>query len=209
MIAVLDYDAGNLKSVETALRHLGASFEVGSDPRLLALADKIIFPGVGEASHAMSVLAEGRLGQALIDAIGGGVPTLGICLGCQIILATSDEGSTPCLALEKGRGRSFSTDFDQQNIHLKVPHIGWNQVCYREDHPASRLFSGIPQKSSFYFAHSYYPALDDPNLVMAVTDYGLEFTSAFGRNNLLACQFHPEKSGPVGLTLLDNFIRLF
>ena len=231
MILVVDYDAGNLRSVETALRYLGVSFETSGDYRRLAVADKIIFPGVGQAAHAMSVIRKRRLAEGLESALREDRPLLGICVGSQIILEHSDEGDTPCLGLIEGRVRALAADPEKEaekesreepgaeaggqpgdnsgGPRLKVPHIGWNQVQYEEGHPAARLFRDIPQGSSFYFVHGFYPQPGDSSLVLARTDYGLTFPSVYGQNSLLACQFHPEKSGPVGLRLLSNFIRLF
>ncbi len=213
MICVVDYDAGNLRSVETALAHLGADFTVSPDPDVLRSADKIIFPGVGEAEHAMGVLRQRGLDSALREALAGGVPVLGICIASQILLEASDESKmeeTVCLGIEKGRARFFAGDFQRNGISsLKVPHMGWNQVCINESHPSSKLFQGIPQNASFFFVHSYYPAPEDRQVTLGTTNYGMDFVSAYGRDNLLACQFHPEKSGPCGLKLLSNFLDTF
>jgi glutamine amidotransferase len=213
MIVVIDYDAGNLRSVETALEHLNSDFVVSADPEQVRGADKIIFPGVGEAAHAMGVLRRRGLDQALREAVGAGVPTLGICIGSQILLDESLEardGVTRCIGLEAGTARFFSEDFAKRGISgLKVPHMGWNQVQPVDGHPASSLFDGIEPGSSFYFVHSYYPAPSDDAVTLGITEYGFPFVSAYGRGNLVATQFHPEKSGPVGLKLLDNFIRNF
>jgi glutamine amidotransferase len=213
MIIVIDYDAGNLRSVETALSHLGAEYRVSAVPEEILRADKLIFPGVGEAAHAMGVLRARGLDTALADAVASGVPTLGICIGSQILLDESleaDEGRTACLGIEAGTARFFTEDFSEAGISgLKVPHMGWNQVRLRPGHPASVLFDGIPDGSSFYFVHSYYPAPADEDVALAYTEYGFDFVSAYGRGNLAATQFHPEKSGEIGLRLLDNFIRKF
>lgn len=210
MITVVDYDAGNLRSVETALEYLGASYRVSPDPADIAAADKILFPGVGEAAHAMAVLRKRGIPQALTEAVKKGTSVLGICIGSQIILDASDEGPTECLGLEAGRARYFSSEFHTHGITgLKVPHMGWNQVRVNESHPSAGLFRGIPENSSFYFVHSYYPEPLDASVHLAETEYGFPFVSAYGRENLIACQFHPEKSGPAGLRLLDNFIRYF
>lgn len=214
MIIIIDYDAGNLRSVETALAHLGADFATSSDPGDVLRAEKVIFPGVGQAAHAMATLRKRGLDQAIIERAQGGRPVLGICVGCQLMLEHADEGNTPCLGLAAGRVRSLATDFPAHSSQaasprLKVPHIGWNQVT-PTDHPlATRLFGGIPQGSSFYFVHSYYPQPRDNSLVLGWTDYGFSFPSVFGRAGLIACQFHPEKSGAAGLKMLENFITLF
>lgn len=210
MITVIDYDAGNLRSVETALEYVGARYRVSPDPGHIATADKILFPGVGEAAHAMAVLRERGIPDALSEAITRGTPVLGICIGSQIILDSSEEGPTECLGLETGRAKYFSREFGNRGIQgLKVPHMGWNQVRVHEEHPSAGLFRGIPDNSSFYFVHSYYPEPADPSVYLAESDYGFPFVSAYGRDNLIACQFHPEKSGPAGLRLLENFIRDF
>lgn len=213
MVTVIDYDSGNLRSVETALQHLRAPYRVSSEPETVAGADKIIFPGVGEAAQAMGVLKDRGLNQALAQAHKAGIPILGICIGAQILLDRSMEaveGTTPCLGLMQGSARDFTADFRDRGIQgLKVPHMGWNQVSVRDSHPHARLFDGIAENSSFYFVHSYYPAPDEDSVALSETDYGFRFVSAYGKDNLVATQFHPEKSGPVGLRLLANFIDRF
>ncbi len=198
-IGIIDYDAGNLKSVETALSYLGGKFFVSSDPGELSKCDKLIFPGVGEARSSMKVLQSYGLDIFLQEYFKKGNPILGICLGCQIILDYSEERNTDCLGLIKGRSRLFSSE-----MGLKIPHMGWNQVKQYEKH---YIFNNIPDNSSFYFVHSYYPDPADQNICIGMTDYGINFSSAFCYENLIALQFHPEKSGPHGLQLLDNFIK--
>jgi len=197
-IGIIDYNAGNLKSVETALTYLGGDFFVSSDPSELSKCDKLIFPGVGEARSSMKVLQSCGLDVFLQEYFKKGNPILGICLGCQIILDSSEERDTDCLGLIKGRSRAFSTE-----MGLKIPHMGWNQVKQSEKH---YIFKDIPDNSSFYFVHSYYPEPEDQNICIGKTDYGITFSSAFCLENLIAVQFHPEKSGPHGLQMLDNFI---
>ncbi len=228
MVLVVDYDAGNVRSVETALNYLEADIEISSDPDRLFMADKIIFPGVGQASHAMQALRERGLDQAIAAAHQKGRPILGICIGCHILLEHSAEDNTPCLALESGSVASLSAELGklagsaagedavkaigtaagEDQRQYKVPHIGWNQVVPEECPVAARLFEGIPQNSSFYFVHSFYPQPDEA-LILGRTDYGLSFPSVYGREGLAACQFHPEKSGPAGLKLLENFLKYF
>ncbi len=203
MIAVVDYEAGNLTSVETALRHLGADFTVTSDPETIIRSDKVIFPGVGEARHAMGVLSGRGLDEALITFASTGKPLFGICLGCQILQDHSEERDTDLLGLIPGDVRLFP--FDKG---MKVPQIGWNTVI----HDASLLFESIPQESSFYFVHSYYlstklPDGSDSPWIAGRSDYGIPFAAAVHRDNIWATQFHPEKSGPKGLKLLQNFIE--
>ena len=198
MIAVVDYEAGNLTSVETALRHLGADFTVTSDPETIIRSDKVIFPGVGEARHAMGVLSGRGLDEALIRFASTGKPLFGICLGCQILQDHSEERDTGLLGLIPGDVRLFPSDKG-----MKVPQIGWN---------TSRLFEGIPQESSFYFVHSYYLSTklsDGVNSpwVAGISDYGIPFAAAVHRDNIWGTQFHPEKSGIKGLKLLRNFIE--
>ncbi|WP_020612789.1 imidazole glycerol phosphate synthase subunit HisH [Sediminispirochaeta bajacaliforniensis] len=197
-VGVIDYDAGNLASVSTALRFLGADFIVSPDHRELDRCDRLIFPGVGEAFHAMHVLRERSLDTLLQRYAASGRPLLGICIGCQLVLDHSEERDTDCLGIIPGKVLLFP-----ERKGLKVPHMGWNSVRFCGDiHP---LFSGIPDGTSFYFVHSYYPQVDR-SLTIAECDYGETFSAAFARDNIAAMQFHPEKSGPFGLRLLKNFL---
>jgi glutamine amidotransferase len=198
-VAVVDYGAGNLRSVENALRHLGADFFVTARPEELRVASGLVFPGVGEARAAMDALRETGLGEGIRDFLASGRKALGICIGCQIALGRSEERDTPCLGIVEGVARLFP-----KAPGLKVPHMGWNQVRYRQDEP---LFRGIPQGASFYFVHSYYPSPEREEDAVAWTEYGIRFASAIRRENLSAVQFHPEKSGPHGLRLLANFLE--
>jgi len=194
---VVDYDAGNLRSVQTALLFLKTDFKVSNDPEVVAKADRLIFPGVGEAGAAMGVLARTGLDEAIRTFYKTGRPLMGICLGSQIILERSEESSTTCLGLLPGTARRFPS---MQGF--KVPHMGWNQVAPVGAHP---LFKGVPATASFYFVHSYYPD-PAPEAVLARTGYMINFPSALGHDNLVATQFHPEKSGKYGLKLLGNFL---
>jgi glutamine amidotransferase len=195
---VIDYGAGNLKSVENALRHLGAQYLVTSKPADLRDADALIFPGVGEAAQSMGELKRTGLDRALRDFLASGRKMLGICIGCQVIFERSEERDTECLGLLPGSVRRFPA-----GSGLKVPHMGWNTVHFTAAHP---VFEGIPQDSSFYFVHSYYPAPTDPALVVGETEYGGLFASCIAKDNLIAFQFHLEKSGSFGLKLLANFL---
>ncbi|MBN1799582.1 MAG: imidazole glycerol phosphate synthase subunit HisH [Spirochaetales bacterium] len=197
-IAVVDYNAGNLRSVETALKHLRAEFFITSDPDKILKADKLIFPGVGEARAAMKVLHETNLDQAITDYYKSGRPFLGICLGSQIILDSSEESRTACLGLIPGVARRFP-----RQAGYKVPHMGWNQVLHNGSH---YLFKGIPDAASFYFVHSYYPDPYEQKARITDTEYMIKFCSTLSVNNLTAVQFHPEKSGKYGLKLLQNFL---
>ncbi|HVO38577.1 MAG TPA: imidazole glycerol phosphate synthase subunit HisH [Spirochaetia bacterium] len=198
LIAVIDYGAGNLASVQNVLRHLGAEFFVTSRPEEVASAGSLIFPGDGEAAASMSELRRTGMDEALRSFHASGRKMLGICIGCQVIFTHSDERDTPCLGLIPGEVRRFVTA-----PGMKVPHMGWNTVRFSVDHP---VFSGLPQDSSFYFIHSYYPVPSRGAHVAGTTEYGLEFASAVAADNLVAVQFHPEKSGRVGLRLLSNYI---
>ena len=199
MIAVVDYDAGNLKSVETALTKLGADFFISSDPVKLAEGDKMLFPGVGEAAQAMNRLKATGLDQVLREFAASGRPLMGICMGAQILFDHSEESDTPCLGILRGNVIRFSSD-----MGLKIPHMGWNTLSH-SDHP---LFKGIPQDKSFYFVHSYYVSPSDSADIIGTSEYGISFTSAVARDNVMATQFHPEKSGEWGLKVLKNFIEL-
>lgn len=185
-----------------ALDALGIANRLTSDPGEIRCAERILFPGVGAARSAMETLYALRLDVAIREAVENGVPFLGICLGMQILLDRSEEdGGTDTLGLLPGTVRRF-----QPRDHWdKVPQIGWNDVRYENPHP---VFAGIPENSHFYFVHSYYAVPSGTTRVYGLTDYaGIRFASALGRGNLVAVQFHPEKSGPVGLALLDNFAR--
>jgi imidazole glycerol-phosphate synthase subunit HisH len=195
---VLDYGAGNLKSVENALRHLDAAYLVTSRPEDLERASALIFPGVGEAAASMAELRRTGLDRALRAFLASGRKMLGICIGCQVIFDSSEERETKCLGLLPGTVRRFA-----RGTGLKVPHMGWNSVHFTSAHP---VFDGIPQDSSFYFVHSFYPVPADPAIAAARTEYGISFASCIAKDNFLAFQFHVEKSGPWGLKLLENFL---
>ncbi len=200
MIGVVDYKAGNLKSVDSALSHLGAEFLISDKPEELLRCDKMIFPGVGEAKSAMEVLKSSGLGQAVREFALSGKPLLGICLGAQIVFDSSEERQTECLGIIPGKVKRFSSQ-----MGLKVPHMGWNTI----EHNNINLFKGVKQNSSFYFVHSYYIEAQSQGNIAASCEYGLNFTAAAVKDNILACQFHPEKSGEAGLQLLDNFLKLY
>ncbi len=199
-VGVVDYKAGNLRSVELALHHLSVDFYVADAPTLLEGVDRLVFPGVGEARSAMDNLKASGFDRFIVQYVESGRPLLGICLGCQILMDESEERDTACLGVFPGSVRRFP---DRRG--LKVPHMGWNQVRHGGRHP---VFAGIPDGASFYFVHSYYVKLDSPLIEIADTDYGGPFTSGVARGNVIAFQFHPEKSGEHGLKLLDNFFKL-
>ncbi len=201
MIAIVDYKAGNLTSVQLAFQALGCKTEVTSDPKVILAADRVVFPGVGAAGSAMQNLADLQLIPVLKEVVTRGTPFLGICLGTQILFDFSEEdGGTPTLGILPGRVPRFQPT-DRWD---KVPQMGWNQVKTVRPHP---LLQGIEDGSEFYFVHSYYPAPADPSLVIGTTGYaGITFASMVGRDTVAATQFHPEKSGRIGLHLLSNFI---
>lgn len=205
MIAIIDYNAGNLRSVQCAINTLGVASEITSDPSLLRDAERIIFPGVGAAGKAMSELKALGFDRALWEAFEEGKPILGICLGCQIIMEHSEENNTQCLGMVKGKVKRFDEQLhDDNGLMLKVPHMGWNGVRLERDHP---LFQGISPENEFYFVHSYYPCPSKERYVLGKTDYGVSFASVIEARNLVAVQFHVEKSGKPGLNLLSNFCR--
>lgn len=200
MIAIVDYEAGNLTSVRLAFAALEVEAVVTDDAAVVRKADHVVFPGVGAAGAAMSNLRRLGLEQAIRDVAAAGVPFLGICLGAQIILSRSEEdGGVDTLGLIPGEVRLFRP----ADRKVKVPQIGWNSVLLRRGHP---LFEGIKAGSEFYFIHSYYPAPANLSDVRGTTDYGeTTFASMLGSGNIMAMQFHPEKSGRIGLRILRNF----
>ena len=205
MIAIIDYEAGNLTSVQRALSFLGQDSVITSDLSEVMQAEKIIFPGVGAAGKAMSDLKRLGLDQALLEAYGAGKPILGICIGTQVIMEWSEENDTQCLGLIKGGVRRFQEEMvDEGGKRLKVPHMGWNGVAFKRDHP---LFEGVAPESEFYFVHSYYPLPKESGAVLGETDYGSPFASVIAKENLFAVQFHVEKSGRPGLRILSNFCK--
>lgn len=203
MIAIIDYKAGNLTSVERAVLHLGHEVHVTHDPNTIRAAERIIFPGVGAAGQAMADLKSLGLDALLKEAFAAGKPILGICLGTQIIFDHSEENDTQCLGLIPGEVKRFPDPLFDNDTRLKIPHMGWNQVSFIS-HP---VFANIDPANEFYFVHAYYPEVADNarELIAGTTHYGFTFTSAVARDNLVAVQFHPEKSGPGGLALLNNF----
>jgi len=196
MIAIIDYGMGNLRSVQKAFEAVGAEAVVSNDPAVIAAAPGVVLPGVGAFGDAMQNLRRLGLVEAIHQVIGRGTPFLGICLGQQLLFEASQEmGSHQGLSVFAGQVRRFQ-------VSLKVPHIGWNQICLRRESP---LLAGVPDGAFAYFVHSYYVEPADPAVVLATTDYGVEFASVIGQGNVFGIQFHPEKSQAVGLQILRNF----
>lgn len=197
MIAVIDYGMGNLRSVQKALEHVGHQAVVTRDRGTLSNASHLVLPGVGAFADCMRNLEQLGLVDPLLDGIQQGKPFLGICLGMQLLFTKSEEfGIHRGLDLIKGRVVRFPS------TGLKVPHMGWNRIRPRRSHP---LLDGLPEGSYVYFVHSYYVVPDNPDVIVTGTDYGVEFASSIARDNIFACQFHPEKSQSVGLRILKNF----
>jgi imidazole glycerol-phosphate synthase subunit HisH len=200
-IVLVDYGAGNMRSVQRALEAVGQQPLVTSDPRDLQYAPGLVLPGVGSAQDAMRALARLDLVGSLQDYAASGRPFLGVCVGQQLLFDSSDEGGgVACLGILPGVVRRFSADSG-----LKVPQIGWNTVHFRYDHP---LLAGIPSGSYFYFVHSYYVDPAEREMTLGETDYGIDFASIVARENVVASQFHPEKSADLGLRLYANFARI-
>ena len=204
-VAVIDYGMGNLHSVAKALEHVGAGrVLVTSDAAVIREADRVVFPGVGAIRDCMAEIK--HLGfDELVREVSQDRPFLGICVGMQALLERSEEnGGVDCIGLFPGQVRFFGKDLHEDGEHLKVPHMGWNEVKQARSHA---LWRGIDDGARFYFVHSYHVAPTSPEVAVGVTDYGIPFTSAVARANIFAAQFHPEKSAAAGLRLLANFIR--
>lgn len=198
MTGVIDYEAGNIRSVENAMKRLGACYAVSSDLAFLSGCDRLILPGVGDASWAMTKLVEKGLADFIRNT---DRPLLGICLGMQLLCSRSEEGDVDCLGIFPNRVRHFSSAF-QDNAALKVPQVGWNDIVSLK----TGLFDGVAEGSYVYFVHSYFADIGEDTA--SVTEYGIPFSSALCRGNFMGCQFHPEKSGDVGERILSNFLRL-
>lgn len=201
MVAIIDYGAGNLSSVKKALEYLGAECEITQDKDLIMSASHVILPGVGSFGDAMASMQERGLVEIIKTVATSGKPFLGICLGLQLLFESSEESDgVSGLGLLKGRIIEIP-----KADGLKVPHMGWNSVSVKQ---SDGIFKGIDEDSYFYFVHSYYLSGAENDAVAGVTEYGVEIQCAVQKNNLCATQFHPEKSGKIGLKLLENFLAM-
>lgn len=205
MIAIVDYGMANLRSVEKALTYVGGDPVITSDPDTVAKADKVVLPGVGAFCAAITNLHRNGMDDAVKQSIASGKPFLGICLGLQMLFETSSEmGTSPGLGLLPGHViQFFENGVAPTSPDLKVPHIGWNALHVR---PNSRLLAGLEEGARVYFVHSYYPEPEQEQIISATSDYGVDFCCAVEHENMAATQFHPEKSGAVGLQILRNFV---
>ena len=200
MIAIIDYDAGNIKSVEKALQYLGEEAVITRDAGEILMADKVILPGVGAFGDAMKKLNRYGLVPVIHEVVEKGIPFLGICLGLQLMFESSEEApGVEGLGLLKGKIVRIP-----EGDGLKVPHMGWNSLSFPKE---GRLFAGIPENSYVYFVHSYYLQAEE-DIVTATAEYGVTIHASVEKGNVFACQFHPEKSSHKGLTILKNFVEL-
>ncbi len=200
MIAIIDYGMGNIRSVEKGFQKAGADVKVTQNPQDINNADGVVLPGVGAFRDCMKGLEDLNLSNAVIETIKKGKPFLGICVGLQILFSESEEfGTSRGLDIFKGRVVRF------QSSDLKIPQMGWNQLNIIN---SNALFKGIPDKSYFYFVHSYYVVPEDKGIISTTTDYGIDFTSSVCSDNVYAVQFHPEKSQTLGLKVLENFSNI-
>jgi glutamine amidotransferase len=205
MIAIIDYEAGNLKSVERALRYLDFPCQVTRNHEEILAAERVIFPGVGAAGKAMADLRRLGLDGVLRKTFAMGKPLLGICIGAQIILERSRENDAVCLGVMPGEVKAFPEPLlDKTNRPLKIPHMGWNAIQKLRPHP---VLADIRPGEELYFVHAYYPMPAASEMILGRTEYGIEFPSIIGYKNLIATQFHLEKSGPPGLRMLHNFCK--
>jgi glutamine amidotransferase len=198
VIAVIDYGAGNIRNVVNAVNKLGYQVVLSSNPEEVLSAEKVILPGVGAAGDTVSSLKKLNLVEPIRRIISENRPFIGICIGLQVLFTeTEEDKNQKCLDAFSGKVRKLPDG-------LKIPHMGWNQVKQKADHP---VFEGVPDNSNFYFVHSYYVDPEDKSLIAGTTEYGLNFCSIIARGNVIGTQFHPEKSGDIGLKIYDNFLR--
>jgi imidazole glycerol-phosphate synthase subunit HisH len=203
MIAIVDYGMGNLRSVQKGFEKVGFDAVVTADPKVVLEAERVVLPGVGAFPDCMRNLEQGGFVEPLLKVIQGGRPFLGICLGLQLLFTESEEfGVHKGLDVISGRVIRFPEGMEENGEELKVPHMGWNQLAFRSRPP---VFSGIGEGTNVYFVHSYYVKPTDEAVVAATTGYGIEFCAAVWKDNIVATQFHPEKSQEMGLRILKNF----
>lgn len=204
MTGIVDYNAGNIRSVEHALFALGAPFILSGNSAELARSDRLIFPGVGDTAYAMEQLRRLKLDAFIKEWAAGGKPLMGICLGAQIVFDFSEEGDVECLGLLRGTIRHLSHLTDDKS--LKIPHMGWNNISYRNG--GTHLFDGVKENTDFYFVHSYAICPEDLSIVRGAASYGgIDVPAAAEKGAISVFQFHPEKSGEAGLAILRNFVR--
>ena len=203
-VSIIDYGMGNLRSVQKGFEKIGAQAKIISTPQQVADAEAIVLPGVGAFKNCLENLDSLKLITPVLKSIESGKPFLGICLGLQILFTESKEfGNTPGLDIIKGRVIRFKTDTRCDDTpHLKIPHMGWNSISIKNGGPC---LEGIENETYLYFVHSYYVKPNDENVIATTTDYGIEFVSSILKDNIFACQFHPEKSQKAGLKILKNF----
>jgi len=203
MIAIIDYGMGNLRSVHKGFEKVGCEARVTDDPRVVLEADKVVLPGVGAFCDCMRNLETGGFVEPILKVIRDGRPFLGICLGLQLLFSESEEfGLHKGLNVIPGRVIRFPVGLKEGNEELKIPHMGWNQLSFKSRSP---LFTGIDEGTNVYFVHSYYVKPDDESVITTTTGYGIEFCSSIRKDNIVATQFHPEKSQEAGLAILKNF----
>lgn len=206
MIAIIDYGMGNLRSVQKGFERIGFAAEVTADPARILAAEKIVLPGVGAFRDCIHNLEQGGFVEPILQVIAEGRPFLGICLGLQLLFSESEEfGLHKGLGVIPGRVVRFPEGMQEQGEKLPVPHMGWNQITLQAETP---LFNGISDGSNVYFVHSYYVKPNDLSVVAATCNYGLEFCAAIRKDNVMATQFHPEKSQGIGLQMLKNFAEM-
>ena len=205
MIAIIDYGMGNLRSVQKGFEKVGFEAVVTADPKVVLEAHKVVLPGVGAFRDCIRNLEDGGFIEPILRVIREGRPFLGICLGLQLLFTESEEfGLHRGLDVIPGRVVRFPEGMVAGGEELKVPHMGWNQLSFKSRPPA---FAGIGEGTNFYFVHSYYVRPEDPAVVATTTGYGIEFCSSIWKENVVATQFHPEKSQELGLTILRNFAK--
>ena len=205
MVAIIDYDAGNIKSVEKAFEYLGADTVITRDPKEIYRADHVVLPGVGAFSDAMKKIEEYGMESPIKEVINKNIPFMGICLGLQLLFDSSEE-SEGVSGLGILRGKIVRIpNTDKEGTYYKVPHIGWNNLSFPRE---GKLFKGLDDESYVYFVHSYYLQAEDKSIVTATTDYSVRIEASVEKDNVFACQFHPEKSSEVGMKILKNFLAV-